>query len=169
MFKKFWKEILLAAVFTLVLFTLMDIFGNFFISVPETGGVTLSAGLMGFSIIALFLPPLVGCIPSGYLIAKKTKDIKAALFVPALGAAIGGFVLILFSAGALLLMTDVAWQAQMNELADYGVGFFATMSLADYKSMVIASVVFGAIFIAVLNFAIGLAGGFVGSKLVKKK
>ena len=102
-------------------------------------------------------------------IAKKTKDIKAVIFAPALGAAIGGIVLMLFSAGALLLMTDAAWQNQMNELADYGVGFFTTMSLADYKSMVIASVVFGAIFVAVLNFAIGLAGGFIGSKLVKKK
>ena len=169
MFKKFWKEILLAAVFTLVLFTLMDLVGNLFAPSIETGELTLSAGLMAFSIIALFLPALVGCIPSGYLIAKKTKDIKAVIFAPALGAAIGGLVLMLFSAGALLLMTDAAWQNQMNELADYGVEFFATMSLANYKSMVIASVVFGAIFIAVLNFAIGLAGGFVGSKLVKKK
>ena len=168
MFKKFWKELLLAAVFTFVLFALMDILGNFFVpATPED--LTLSAGLMVFSIIVLFLPPIVGCIPSGYLIAKKTKDIKAALFVPALGAAIGGLVLMVFSAGALLLMTDAAWQLQMDELAEYGVGFFATMSLADYKSMVIASVVFGAVFVAILNFAIGLAGGFVGSKLVKKK
>ena len=168
MFKKFWKEILLAAVFTLVLFTAMDFVGNVF--VPETPeDLTLSGGIMLFSIIALFLPPLVGCIPSGYLIAKKTKDIKAALFVPALGAAIGGLVLMVYSAGALLFMTDAAWQLQMNELAELGVEFFANMSLADYKSMVIASVVFGAVFIAVINFAIGLAGGFVGSKLVKKK
>ncbi len=168
MFKKFWKEILLAAVLTMVLFTAMDFVGNIF--VPETPeDLTLSGGIMLFSIIALFLPPLVGCIPSGYLIAKKTKDIKDIIFLPALGAAIGGLVLMLFSTGALLLMTDAAWQTQMDELADYGVEFFATMSLADYKSMVIASVIFSSIFIAVLNFAIGLAGGFVGSKLVKKK
>ena len=167
MFKKFWKELLLAAVLTAIIFTAMDLFGNFF--VPETGDITLSGSLMLFSIIVLILPALVGCIPSGYLIAKKTKDVKAALFVPAMGAAIGGLLLMVFSASALLLMTDAAWQGQMNELADYGVEFFATMSLADYKSMVIFSVVFGAVFLAVLNFAIGLAGGFVGSKLVKKK
>ena len=167
MFKKFWKEILLAVILTMVLFTAMDFVGSFF--TPEGEDLTLSAGLMAFSIIALFLPALVGCIPSGYLIAKKTKDIKAIIFIPALGAAIGGLVLMLFSAGALLLMTDAGWQAQMDELADYGVEFFATMSLADYKSIVITSVIFGAIFVAVLNFAIGLAGGFVGSKLVKKK
>ncbi len=168
MFKKFWKEILLAAVFTLVLFIAMDFFGNIFVP-EEPTEVTISAGLMIFSIIVLFLPPLIGCIPSGYLIAKKTKDVKAVIFAPALGAAIGILVVMLFSAGALLLMTDAAWQLQMDELADYGVEFFATMSLADYKSLVITSVVFGAIFMAVLNFAIGLAGGFVGSKLVKKK
>ena len=146
----------------------MDVFGNLF--VPETPkDMTLSTGLMVFSIIALFLPPLVGCIPSGYLIAKKTKDIKVALFVPALGAAIGGLALMLFSAGALLFMTNAAWQVQMDEVAKYGVGFFADMSLEAYKSMVIASVIFGAVFIAVLNFAIGLAGRFAGSKIVKKK
>ncbi len=167
MFKKFWKELLLAAVLTTALFAAMDLLGTFFS--PETGEVTLSAGLLAFSIIVLFLPPLVGCIPSGYLIAKKTKDVKAVIFVPALGAAIGGFVLMAFSAGALLLMTDAAWQEQINQLAEYGVGFFAGMSLADYKSMVIFSTIFGAIFLAILNFAIGLAGGFVGSKLVRKQ
>ena len=73
------------------------------------------------------------------------------------------------SAGALLLMTDSAWQTQMDELAEYGVGFFADMSLAEYKSVVVLSAIIGAAFLAVLNFAIGLAGGFVGSKLAKKK
>ena len=167
MFKEFWKELLLAAVLTAVLFTAMDLLGTFFVS--GTGDITLSADLMLFSIIVLILPPLVGCIPSGYLIAKKTKDIKAVIFVPALGAAIGGLALMAFSTGSILLMTDAAWQAQMKELAGYGVEFFATMSLADYKSMVVFSVIFGAVFLAILNFAIGLAGGFVGSKLVKKK
>lgn len=166
MFKKFWKELLLAAVFTTVLFMLSDLFGTFFI--PETGEVTLSAGLMLFSLIALVLPALIGCIPSGYLIAKKTKDIKAVIFVPALGAAIGGLALMALSAGSLLLMTDSEWLAQMAEVAEYS-GFFATMPLADYKSMIVFSVIFGAVFIAILNFAIGLAGGFAGSKLARKK
>lgn len=167
MLKEFWRELLLAAVLTAVLFTAMDLLGTFF--VPETGEVTLSAGLLAFSLIVLVLPALVGCIPSGYLIAKKTGDVKAVLFVPALGAAIGGLALMALSAGALLLMTDSAWQAQMAEVAEYGVEFFANMSLAEYKSMIVASVVFGAVFLAILNFAIGLAGGFVGSKLAKKK
>ena len=167
MFKKFWKEVLLAAVLTTVLFTAMDILGTFF--APATGEITFSGGLVVFSIAALFLPSLVGCIPSGYLIANKTKDIKAVIFGPAMGAAIGGLALMAFSAGELLLMTDAAWLEQMAELAKYGVELFATMSLADYKSMVLFSVIFGAVFLAVLNFAIGLAGGFVGSKLAKKK
>ena len=167
MFKEFWKELLLAAVLTAVLFTAADLLGNLF--VPETGEVTLSAGLLAFSLIVLVLPALVGCIPSGYLIAKKTRDVKAVLFVPALGAAIGGLALMALSTGSLLLITDVAWQAQKAEVAKYGVEFFANMSLAEYKSMIIFSVVFGAVFLAILNFAIGLAGGFAGSKLAKKK
>ncbi len=167
MCKKFWKEALLAAVLTAIIFTIMDLLGNFF--VPETGDVTLSAGLMLFSIVVLVLPALVGCIPSGYLISKKTKNIKFILFVPALGAAIGGLILMGLSAGALLLMTDAAWQIQMDELAELGIEFFTTMSLADYKSMVIFSVIIGTVFLAILNFAIGIAGSFIGSKLVKKK
>jgi hypothetical protein len=167
MIKKFWKELLLAAVLATALFTAMDFAGNIF--APETGNVEISAGLMLFSIMALFLPALVGCIPSGYLIAKKTKDIKAIIFVPALGAAIGSLALMALSAVSLLLMTDAMWQAQMDELAGYGVEFFAAMPLADYKSMVIFSVIFGAAFLAVINFAIGLAGGFLGSKIAKKK
>lgn len=166
MIKEYWKELLLAAVLTAVLFTAMDLFGNLF--VPETGDVTLSAGLLAFSLIALVLPALVGCIPSGYLIAKKTKDIKAIIFVPALGAAIGGLILMAFSAVSLLLMTDAAWQAQIDKLAQYGVKFFANLPLAEYKSLIIFSVIFGAVFIAILNFGIGLAGGFIGSKLAKK-
>ncbi len=167
MFKEFWREFLLAAVLTAVLFTAVDLLGTFF--VPETGDITLSAGLLGFSLIALVLPALVGCIPSGYLIAKKTGDIKAVLFVPAAGAAIGSLALMALSACALLLMADSAWQAQMDEVAEYGVDFFADMSLAEYKSMILFSVIFGAVFIGILNFAIGLAGGFVGSSLAKKK
>jgi len=167
MFKEFWRELLLAAVLTAALFTAMDLLGEFFVT--ATGGVELSAGLMLFSIAVIVCPALVGCIPSGYLIARKKGDIKAILFVPALGAAIGGLVLMALSAGALLLMTDATWQEQMNELAEYGVEFFANMSLAEYKSMIFFSVIFGAVFLAVLNFAIGLAGGFVGSRLAGKK
>lgn len=167
MFKEFKKELLLAAVLTAGLFTLMDLLGDFL--VPETGAATLSAGLMAFSIVILILPALVACIPSGYLIAKKTSDIKAAIFVPALGAAIGSLVLMVLSAGSLLLMTDAAWQEQMAKLAVYGGEIFAAMSLAEYKAMIVFSVIFGAVFLAILNFAIGLAGGFVGSKLAKKK
>lgn len=79
MFKKFWKEILLAAIFTIVLFTAMDFVGNIFVpEIPED--LTLSGSIMLFSIIALFLPALVGCIPSGYLIAKKNKGHKGSSF-----------------------------------------------------------------------------------------
>ena len=158
---------MLAAVLTAVLFAAVDFLGTFF--VPETGEVTLSAGLLAFSLAVLFCPALVGCIPSGYLIAKKTRDIKAVLFIPALGAAIGGLALMALSTGSLLLMTDVAWEEQMAEVAEYGGEFFASMSLAEYKSIIVFSVIFGAVFLAIINFAIGLAGGFAGSRLAKKK
>ena len=158
---------MLAAVLTAVIFTAMDLLGNFF--VLETGEVTLSAGLLAFSLAALVLPALLGCIPSGCLIARKTKDIKAVLFLPALGAAIGGLVLMILSAVPLLLMDDAAWLAQMAEVAEYGAEFFENMSLAEYKSMIAFSVVFGALFLAIINFAIGLAGAYAGSRLARKK
>ncbi|MBN1940560.1 MAG: hypothetical protein JW772_00090 [Candidatus Diapherotrites archaeon] len=167
MFREFWKELILAAVLTLVLFTAMDFLGELF--VPANGEVTLSAGLMAFSFIALFLPAFIGCLPSGYLIAKKTNEVKEIIFVPAVGAAIGVLALMLLSAGSLLLLSDAAWQEQMNEVIAQGGDFFATLSLEEYKSIIIFSVGFGAFFLAVINFAIGLAGGFVGSKTVKRK
>jgi len=167
MFKGFLKEIALAAILTLVLFLASDSLGG--LLVPETGEVTLSAGLLAFSMLVLVLPPLIGSIPSGYLIGKKTKDIKAILFAPALGAAIGGLLLMSISVVSILIMPDAALQEQMAQIAEYGGRFFEGMSLQEYKSFLTFSMVFGALFLALINFAIGLAGGFVGSKLAKNK
>ena len=163
MFKKFWKEMLLAAALTTALFLTAELAGNLLIPIGDD--VSLSAGLMIFSIAVLVIPALIGCIPSGFLIAKKSKDIKAVLFVPAIGAAIGGLALMVLSTGSLLLMTDAAWQDQMAEAAKYGGEIFAKMSLEEYKSIITLSVAFGAVFLGILNFAIGMIGGFAGSKI----
>ncbi len=75
MLREYWKEIVLAAVLTFLLFLLTGLLGVFV--APEEGAVEISAGLMAFSIAALVLPPFIGAILSGFLIARKTKDIKA--------------------------------------------------------------------------------------------
>lgn len=166
MFKEFWKELLLAAILTALLFLAGDLLGELLISVGDE--VTLSAGLMVFSILILVLPALVGSALSGFFIAKKTKDVKTVLFVPAIGAAIGGLLLMAISTGSLLLMTDAAWQSQMAEAAKYGGELFAKMTLEEYKALITFSLAFGAVFLALINFAIGLVGGLAGSKLAKK-
>jgi len=166
MCKKFLKELLLAAVLTAVLFVAFDFFGE---ALFPSNDITLSAGLMVFALAVLILPPLIGGIPSGYLVGKKIKKGKDALFVPAIGAAVGGLALMSLSLASMLLMTDVAWQSQLAEAAKYGGTFFADMTLQDFKSMVLFSVVLGAIFIAIMNFAIGLLGGLIGSKLALGK
>ena len=165
LFKKFGKELLLAVILSALFFMAADQLGNLAVQPNE---ITLSAGLMVLSLAILVLPALLGSIPSGFFIAKKTKDVKPVLFVPAAGAAIGGLVIMLLSAVSLLLLPDQAWQAQMAELGAYGIDFFAGMGLAEYKAMILFSLAFGAVFLALLNFAIGLAGGFIGSKLQRK-
>ncbi len=166
MFREFWKELLLAAILTALLFFAGDLLGE--LMIPASGEITLSTGLMAFSLIILVLPALLGSVPSGFFIAKKTKDIKAVLFVPAMGAAIGGLLLMVLSTGSLMLMTDAAWQSQMAEATKYGGELFAKMSLEEYKGLITFSLAFSAVFLALLNFAIGLAGGLAGSKLAKK-
>ncbi|MDP6670995.1 MAG: hypothetical protein QGI60_04220 [archaeon] len=166
MFKKFLKELLLAAILTALLFFAGDLVGELLI--PTSGEISLSTGLMVFSTALLILPALIGSAPSGFFIAKKTNDLKAVLFIPAIGAAIGGLILMILGAGSLLLMTDAAWTIQMAEAAKYGGDFFSKMSLEEYKALITFSVAFGAVFLALINFAIGLVGGFVGSKLSKK-
>lgn len=168
MFREFWKELLLAAILTALLFFAGDLVGELLIPVPASGEISLSTGLMVFSTAILILPALIGSALSGFFVAKKTKDIKAVLFVPAIGAAIGGLVLMILSAGSLLLMPDAAWATQMAEASKYGGEFFAKMSLEEYKALITFSVGFGAVFLALVNFAIGLVGGLVGSKLSRK-
>lgn len=167
MIKKFWKEIVIAAVLTAVVFVAFDVGADLLMSVPED--LVLSVEIMFLSIAILVVPGLVGGIVSGFLVGKKTKDIKAILFIPAIGAAIGSAGVMLLSLGEVLFLTDAGWQAQLTELSELGVGFFAEMSLPEYKTMIIASVIFGMFFMALINFAVGLLGGFVGNKVAGKK
>jgi len=165
MFKRYYRELMLAALLTLGAFALGDVLGDFI--APQGDGVRLSPVLMIFSMIMLVSPGLIGSIPSGYMIAKKTKNFKAHLFVPAVGTAIGGIIIMALAGIALLLIPDVAWVAQMNNATEMGIDLFSQMSLADYKAMIMFSVIFGALFLAILNFTIGLAGGFIGSKIAE--
>ncbi len=165
MFKRYYRELMLAALLTLGAFALGDVLGDFI--APQGDGISLSPVLMIFSMVMLVSPGLIGSIPSGYLIAKKTKNFKAHLFVPAVGTAIGGMIIMVLAGIALLLIPDTAWLAQMDNATEMGVDFFSQMSLADYKAMIMFSVIFGAVFLSILNFTIGLAGGFIGSKIVE--
>ena len=70
---------------------------------------------------------------------------------------------------SILILPDAALQEQMVQIADYGGAIFEGMGVQEYKSLIVFSVVFGALFLALINFALGLAGGFLGSKLAKVK
>ncbi len=168
MIQQFKRELILAVVLTTVLFAAADILGDFAFA-PSPGELTLSAELMVLSMAVLILPALLGTIPSGYLIAKKTADIKPIIFIPALGAAIGAIILMLFSFVSFILTPDSVLQAQMAKVSDYGIDFFTNMSLPEYRSMLMFSIAFGAVFLGLMNFAIGLAGGFVGSRIAAVK
>ena len=166
MFKEFKKELLLAAVFTAVLFWLSDFLGDFMAG-PEPDGITISAGLMMVALLMLVLPAFIGTVPSGFLVGKKTRDVKATIFVPAVGAAIGVIVIMALSAATLIFAPDAVLESRMAEATGYGLDFFAGMAVQEYRALLMVSLAFGAVFLALINFAVGLAGGFAGRMLSK--
>jgi len=161
MLKRFWREFLVAAVVAALAFFAIDFLGDLVLQEPEE--LKITASIMVFSIAVIVVPGLVGGGIAGVLVGKREKSLKARLFVPALGAAIGTVAVMALGLGGILFLTEAGWQAQLDELGSIGVDFFAEMTLEEYKAMVLFSALFGMLFMALINFAIGLVGGYLGS------
>jgi hypothetical protein len=166
MLKRFYKELLLAAGFTAGLFWFSDFVGKMTISLE--GGLNITPELFVFSLAMLVLPSLLGTIPSGYLIGKQEKGVLPSLFVPALGAVLGVAAVVALNSLPLLFAPDAVLQEEMAKMATRGIGMFAEMSVQEYRSLLAVSLALGTGIIALINFAIGMAGGFLGRILGKR-
>jgi len=167
MCRQYLRELVLAVVLVLGISIALDVFGD--VLVAGQGKIEITAGLMAFGLVAIVLPALAGAVPSGFLLARKQAGLKQALLVPAFGAAIAMILLMAFSAVSLLSMTDAAWQLQIAQMDEMGLGFFSSMPLQEFKAMILASVAFGALFMAIFNFGLGLAGGYAGRAVALRK
>lgn len=166
MFKQNSKELLLAIILVAVLFFAADVLGDFV--ADPTGEALISLEIMLLAMAILILPSLLGTIPTGFLIGKKTQDVKTAIFISGLGAAIAGIVIMLLALVEMMLMPDALWQEQFAQLSELGVDFFGSMTIADFKAFTMFSVGLASVFLAVFNFAIGLAGGYIGRAIALK-
>ncbi len=160
--KKYWKELVLAAIAVIVIGQLFD-----FLPLDTSGNAIFSPAIMLVGIVALFVPAFVG-IAAGYFVAKKSTG-KAPFLVPAAAGAIAAIVLILFSLASLSLMTEDQWQQELDKLKETGFGVFNDFSIQEFKAFTMSALCFGLVFLAAINFAFGMIGGFVGKQLYAVK
>lgn len=165
MLKEFWKEILFVAVTVIVFSVIAD-----YLPVSVTQENLYSPELMLFGIFILLFPFFPAAL-AGYWVRKRAgKDgMRSAMIVPAFGALLGGVLLTLFSLAQLMLLDDASLLAQIQEVQSIGVNIFEGMNAADIKSFLVTTTAIGIVFIALINGALGLAGGFVGSLVAGKK
>ncbi len=164
-FKRLCREFLLAVAFTAGLFWFSDYVGKRAISID--GGLDITLGLFAFSLVMLVLPAFLGTIPSGFLLAKKEKKALPGILVLALGAALGVVAMIAVNAAFIVFASDQVLEAQIAGLAGRGVSLFKDMGVQEYRGLLTASLVVGALLLALINFGVGLAGGFFGRILGK--
>ncbi|MFH1663243.1 MAG: hypothetical protein ABH986_00220 [archaeon] len=163
MFKEYFKEGLIVLVLALVLSFLIE-----FIPEPEITKETIySPAIMLLGLIALILPA-IAAIPGGYLIAKKTKEAKPTLGVPAVAVALAGFLLISFSIVQVSFASDAELQKELDEVKELDLGMFDDFTAQEFRDFTLASSAIGLIFIMIFNFALGLGGAFIGKYFAGK-
>ena len=165
MIKNYCKEFLITAVLLSVIMLLLE-----FIPSPEqiTEAYIYSPMTLLLGMLVLFMPFFVAIV-GGFLISKKTNELKPAIVVPASAVLVAGLLLMLVITAGLLMQTDADWQKEFGELndSDMEIEFFPEMTLEQFKSLTLSSMAIGIPFIAAINFGLGLAGGFVGRALGK--
>ena len=157
MLMKYKKELAAAFILLLAAMFLTEL-------IPDPRTIELTPELMALS-FALLLLPLFAAIPSGYLIAKKTKELNPAIFVPALGIALATLVMLGIGFAQISIAPDSEIQKEMDKATEMGVNMFDEMSVQDFRAFTLSSLMLGAVFMAVMNFALGLFGGFTGRTL----
>ncbi len=155
-------------VITAILGFLVDVIPDLFISqeLIQQGIFSPTVMVIGFiAMIALFLVPVVGGALGGFLISKKSNELLPTLVLPAVGTAIAGIIMIGIPAIFLLALDDSGWQGQLDEIGEAlgeDMAIFKDMTVDEFKSFTMLSLGLGMVFTAIMNFAFGLIGGFLG-------
>ena len=159
--KQFWKEGALTALAVLSLSFAADM-------VPVPAAIDIfSPFLMLFGLFVLVLPFFPAAI-AGYFIRKKTAQ-KDYFVVPAIGAALGGILLVAISLAQVLLSSDAQLLAEVSKASGSGVTFFESMNAQELRSFFISSTAIGLVFLTIINGALGLVGGLAGGYLSGRK
>lgn len=164
MLSKFGKEIILVFLLTFLVTFAADFFGDFFVT-PEN---VFSTFTMLLSILFLLLPALAG-IAGGFLVAKKTSDLKTALLVPAVGAALAAIVLTGISLVQVMASSDAQIAAEIAGAQEYGISFFDNMAPEELREFLVFSSITGMLFLGIMNLALGGIGGFIGRAVTIRK
>lgn len=161
MVMQYKKELAIAFILLIAVMLLAEL-------IPGPKTAELTPELMALSFILLLLP-FFAAIPPGYLIAKKTKETNPVIFVPAIGVALATLLMVGIGFAQISIAPDSEIQKEMDKAAELGIDMFADMSVQDFRAFTLSSLVLGAFFMVVMNFALGLFGGFTGKAIAGMK
>ncbi|MBI4044999.1 MAG: hypothetical protein HY392_04795 [Candidatus Diapherotrites archaeon] len=119
-------------------------------------------------LLVLFFP-FFASIAGGFFIAKKTREMKPALLVPATAAFLAGLVIVGLGLLQVVLYSDEQLGLELVKASELGLGFFSDMTVDEFRGFLLTSTLFGAVFVALLNFGLGITGGLVGRQVALMK
>lgn len=155
----------------LLVFGLILVF-TFIVELFEPKNVTPDAILSPIVFIAGILVlffPFFASIVGGFFIAKKTNEMKPGLLVPAIASFLCGVLLVGFGLLQVILYSDETLEVELVKAQEFGLGAFEDMTVDEFRGFLLTSTFFGAIFVGLLNFGLGLAGGLVGRQVALMK
>lgn len=162
--KEFWQQGVLVFVMIFVFTFIAEVFEPKNIS-PD---MIFSPPVFIVGLLVLFFP-FFASIAGGFFVAKKTREIKPALLVPAVAAFLAGLVLVGLGLLQVILYSDEQLKAELVKAQEFGLGVFGDMTVDEFRGFLLTSTLFGAVFVGLINFGLGLAGGLVGRKIALMK
>lgn len=119
-------------------------------------------------LLVLFFP-FFASIAGGFFVAKKTREMKPALLVPAVAAFLAGLVLVGIGLLQVIIYSDEQLEVELVKAKEFGLGAFGDMSVDEFRGFLLTSTLFGAVFVGLLNFGLGIAGGLAGRQIALMK
>ena len=156
--KQHWKQFLLVLVATFGL--------SLIVTSTPTGlqGMTGNYWSVLLGVFTIFIPFFIAII-GGYLICRRCDDLNHAVLVPAVAVALASVLMVGLSLGSVLTATDAQLEQRLGEMNNAGFTVFEGMGIDEFKSFTLSETIIGFFALGLINFGLGLAGGFVGSTI----